>query len=113
VNGVYYSMRTKSYDETLIAEEIVSVLPAGVARALTTDRETIRYSVRAEGLKLRTIVFIRESLRRLIADPVREVKVEYLQRELVRNAGSRGEFRYPRLHLHPIFSASVTQVAGF
>ena len=103
----------KSTDETRIAEEIVSVLPEGVARALTSDRETIRYAVRAEGLKLRTIVFIRESLRRLLHDPARAIKVEYLQRDLVQNAGRRGEFRYPRLHLHPVLRISSTQVAGF
>ena len=48
-----------------------------------------------------TIVFIRESLRRLINDPLRVIKVEYLQRDLLRNAGRRGDFRYPHAHLHP------------
>ena len=91
----------KKLDETRIAEMIVSVLPAGVARALSWDRETIRYSVRAAGLKLRTIVLSRESLRRLIEDPVRDVKIEYLQRDLVRSASSRSEFQYPRPHLTP------------
>jgi hypothetical protein len=105
----------KNYDETRIAEEIVSVLPRGVARALTTDRETIRYSVRADGLKLRTIVFLRDSLRRLIEDPVGAIKVEYLQRDLVRNAGRRGEFRYPHQHLFQSrtkFSAVPCQVSA-
>lgn len=106
-------MKTRSIDETRIAEEIVSVLPAGVARALTSDRETIRYSVRAKGLKLRTIVFIRESLRRLITDPARAIKVEYLQRDLARSANRRGEFRYPRPQLHPVLRITATQVAGF
>jgi hypothetical protein len=106
-------MKIKSNDETRIAEEIVSVLPAGVARALTSDRETIRYSVRAKGLKLRTIVFLRESLRRLITDPARAIKVEYLQRDLARSAERRGEFRYPRPHPHPVFRIASTQVAGF
>ena len=128
--SVYYSMRTqraksdtntqspkspqsaKSCDETRIAEEIVSVLPAGVARALSTDRETIRYAVRAQGLKLRTIVFIRESLRRLIDDPLRAIKVEYLQRDLARNAGRRGDFQYPRPHLHPAKFAAKFSVLG-
>ncbi|HKR65972.1 MAG TPA: hypothetical protein VJZ00_19730 [Thermoanaerobaculia bacterium] len=85
-------------DETRIAEEIVSALPHGVARALSTDRETIRYAVRAEGLKLRTIVFVRESLRRLIDDPIGAIKVEYLRRDLLRNAQRRNEFRYPHSH---------------
>ncbi len=91
----------KQLDETRIAERIVSVLPAGVARALSWDRETIRYSVRAAGLRLKTIALSRESLRRLIDDPVREVKIEYLQRDLMRSAATRPEFQYPRPHLHP------------
>jgi hypothetical protein len=95
-------MNTKSCEETRIAEEILSVLPADVTRALPADRRTIRYAVRAKGLKLRTITFIRESLQRLAVDPLRTVKVEYLQRDLLRNAGRRGDYRYPRLHLHPV-----------
>jgi hypothetical protein len=111
--AVYYSMRpespTKQNDETRIAEEIVSVLPEGVARALSADRETIRYAVRAEGLKLRTIVFIRKSLKRLIDDPLRAIKIDYLRRDLLRNADRRGDFRYPHAHLHPAkFDARVS-----
>jgi hypothetical protein len=92
-------------DESRIAEQIVSVLPAGVARACSPEKHTIRYSVRAEGMKLRTIVFSRESLRRLLEDPAQAVKVEYLQRDLMDAAERRGEFRYPRLHVHmvPVF----------
>lgn len=92
---------TTNTDETRIAEEIVSVFPAGVAREFSSERGTIRYAVRAEGMKLRTIVLNRASLRKLADDPAREVKVEYLQRELVAAAGQRSEFRYPRPHLHP------------
>ena len=96
------SEMSKKQDETRLAEQIISVLPAGVARAFSADRETIRYAVRADGLKLRTIVLCRESLRRLLDDPVRDVKVEYLQRDLIRSASSRSEFRYPRPHVHPL-----------
>jgi hypothetical protein len=88
-------------DESRIAEEIVSVLPAGIARACSPEKHTIRYSVRGEGMRLKTIVFNRESLRRLLDDPARGVKVEYLQRDLLQAATRRGEFRYPRVHLHP------------
>lgn len=87
---------TKKQDESRIAEEIMSVLPAGIARALSDDRGSMRFSVRSAGLKLRTIVFCRESLRRLAIDPHRAVKIEYLQRDLLRSAGMRAEFRYPR-----------------
>jgi hypothetical protein len=85
-------------DEIRIAEEIVSVLPGVVARACSADREAIRYSVRADGLNLRSVVLNRASLRRLIEDPAREVKIEYLRRDLASSARRRAEFQYPRLH---------------
>jgi len=84
-------------DETRMAEEIVSVLPVGVARVCTDDWDSIRFAVRAAGLKLRSIVLRRDSLRRLLLDPVRRIKVEYLQRDLLRTAGRRSEFAYPRV----------------
>lgn len=107
---VYYSMRTERpegsttgrNDETRMAEEIVSILPAGVARQFSAEREVLKYAVRAEGLRLRTIVLNRASLRRLIDDPARAVKVEYLQRELMEAAAKRSEFRYPRPLLHAV-----------
>jgi len=90
----------RTSDETRIAEEIVSILPAGITRECSPEKNTIRFSLRAEGLKLRTIVLSRKSLRRLIEDPARAVKVEYLQRDLLESATRRKEFRYPRLHIH-------------
>jgi hypothetical protein len=100
---------SRTYDETRIAEQIVSVLPAGVARELSTEKETIRYAVRDARMKLRTIVMSRLSLRRLIEDPARDVKIEYLQRELVQTAASRCEFRYPRPHVMPKISVRQLQ----
>ena len=104
VSSVYYSMRTQSRmnDENRIAEEILRVLPADIARACSPEKHLIRYTVVAEGLKLRTIVFSRESLRRLLEDPARDVKIEYLQRDLIRTAAWRSEFRYPRQHVHGV-----------
>ena len=48
-------------------------------RVCSDDRDTVRFAVRAEGLKLRTIVFTRAALRKLAHDPSRAIKVEYLQ----------------------------------
>lgn len=97
-------------DENRIAEEIVGVLPAGVARACSPERHTIRYSVRAAGMKLETIVFSRASLRRLIDDPAREIKIEYLKRDLLQSAGRRAEFRYPRLSFRAAAAAASALV---
>lgn len=90
------------HDESRIAEEIVSVLPAGVARACSPERNSIRYSVRGEGMKLKTIVLSRASLRRLMDDPHRDVKIEYLQRDLIDSASTRREFSYPRPAIHRV-----------
>src|SRR5712691_1798947 len=87
----------KPAEETRIAQEIVSVLPAGsVARVCCDDHESIRFNVSGE-TKLRSVVFRRESLRRLLSDAARAVKIEYLQRDLLRSALRRSEFRYPRV----------------
>lgn len=103
---------TRKYDETRMAEEIVSVLPAGVARALSDDREVIRFAVRGEGMKLRSIVLNRASLRKLMNDPARDVKIEYLQRDLVGAAGQRSEFRYPRL-VRPLITKTLPRAIRF
>ena len=91
---------TRKFDENAIAEVIVSVLPAGVAREFSSERDTIRYAVRGEGIKLRKIVLNRDSFRKLVDDPAGPVKIEYLQRELLAAATQRGDFRYPRPLLH-------------
>lgn len=89
-------------DETRIAEEIVAVLPEGsVVRVCSDDRESIRFAVRDASLKIRSVVLRRTSLRRLLTDAARTVKVEYLRRELAQAAAQRSEYRYPRpLRLH-------------
>ena len=90
-------MATGTIQELRVAEEIVSVLPAGsFMRCCSDERSAIRYAVRSNGLKLRSVVLSRASLRRLIDDPAREVKIEYLQRDLLRGANRRSEFSYPR-----------------
>ena len=88
---------TRTIDESRLANEIVSVLPqAVVTRLCSDDSETIRFSVADPSLKLKTITFSRKSLRRLAIDPALTVKIEYLQRDLLRSAARRAEFRYPR-----------------
>ena len=90
-------MNTTGRDELRVAEEIVSVLPAGSWMRLCSDeRDAIRYAVRAPELAIRSVVLSRASLRRLMKDPTGSVKVEYLQRELREAAPHRAEFRYPR-----------------
>jgi hypothetical protein len=90
------STATKITDETKLAEEIVGALDADAVRVCSDDRDSIRFAIRAAGLKLRSIVLNRASLRRLLSDLTGSVKVEYLQRDLVRAAAHRIEYSYPR-----------------
>jgi hypothetical protein len=89
------STAIKTMDETKLAEEIVSVLDARAMRVCCDDRENVHFAVRGP-MKLRSIVLGRAALRRLLHDPDGAVKIEYLQRDLLRSAGERGEYVYPR-----------------
>src|SRR5215468_8781405 len=89
-------MSTKVTDETKLAEEIVGVVGPDVARVCSDDRESLRFVVRSAAMKLRSIVLNRASLRRLLIDPLGEVKIAYLKRDLRRAAGQRAEYVFPR-----------------
>ena len=85
-------------EENRIAEEILSVLPQGsVARVCSDDRDSVTFTVSSVLLRLKAVTLDRESLLRLHSDPARAVKIEYLQRDLLRSAIRRAEFRYPRV----------------
>ena len=89
-------MVTLNMDEARLAAEIVSVLDPAALRACSPERAVIRYAVRDNALKLRTIIFDRSALRRLLQTRDGAVKVEYLKRDLLRATTNRVEYRYPR-----------------
>jgi hypothetical protein len=92
------SKKHTTVEENRIAEEILSVLPAGsVARICSDDHDSIRFTVSSVFLKLNTVTLDRESLLRLHSDPDRAVKIEYLQRDILHSAVRRADFRYPRI----------------
>jgi hypothetical protein len=90
-------MSHRSNEEAHIAREIVSVLPAESVVRVASDEQTLRFVVSNATMRLRSVVLSRSSLSRLAGDPLRSVKIEYLQRDLLRSAMRRAEFRYPRL----------------
>lgn len=98
--------QTKTNEETRVAEEIASVLE-GAVRECCDDRDSVRFAVRGDGLRLRSIVFKRSALRKLAADPLRAVKVEYLRRDLEQSATQREEYRYPRPRVAPRSTTTV------
>ena len=87
----------KKTAEATLAEELVRSLPDMPAAELVgDDSQTVRFRVRQAGWKLATIVFSKRALRKLLNDPIREVKVEYLRRDILRSALRRVSYSYPR-----------------
>jgi hypothetical protein len=81
-----------------IAGEILEpiVRESGV-EVIVSGREEIRFRIHKHfGWRLASVIFRRDALRNLISDPLRAIKVGYLQRELEQSVKSRREFRYPR-----------------
>jgi hypothetical protein len=87
---------SEDHNETSVAREIVSVVAFAALQLCSAAGKAIRYTVRGSSLKLRSIVLDRNALRQLARDPDREVKIDYLKRDLLRAADHAIEYRYPR-----------------
>jgi hypothetical protein len=85
-------------EEVGVAMEIVRFLMGrDAAQKVNGEGDTVSFRVDPRpGWKLRLVVFSRRALRKLASDPAREVKLDYLRRDLLRAAGTRAEYRYPR-----------------
>jgi hypothetical protein len=85
--------------ECEMAEELMRSLGPGLtAETLLEESRSIRIRLQPRpGWKLSAVVFSRDGLRRLAADPKRNVKVEYLARDINRVGRFRREYHYPRM----------------
>lgn len=80
-----------------LAQEIASAVPAGLISRFEEHPDRLQLRIApSDGWKLRRIILSRESLERLARDPQRDVKVEYLKRELTLAATTRRIWSYPR-----------------
>ncbi|MGA7615166.1 MAG: hypothetical protein WBX15_08290 [Thermoanaerobaculia bacterium] len=90
-------MTTTRSIEWTIAEELLASLPGAPVELAEETEDVLRFHVRRmRGWKLTTIVLCRKSLAALAEDPVREIKLDYLRRDLERAVGTRKVFSYPR-----------------
>ena len=81
---------------TNTARMILGIVPSQI-EVHSEDSKTIKYLVqRAFGWQLATVVFSKQSLFKLANDPNRDVKIEYLRRDLLESAAYRKEYTYPR-----------------
>lgn len=80
-----------------VAQEIVSVLEPELVTRTEEFPDRIQFRIaKRETSELRRVILARESLERLDHDPHRDVKIEYLRRELASVAGTRRTWAYPR-----------------
>lgn len=87
----------KSTETTLEKELADQVLAPLEHEQWCEDERTIRIRIKKEpGWKLSSFIFSKRALRKLFSDPNREVKLEYLRRDIARQARARREYRYPR-----------------
>ena len=81
--------------ELVLAEELVDAL-APEQMETREEKERILVRIRKRGWKLSRIVFSKASLRKLADDRHREIKLEYLGRDIERTAARRATYTYPR-----------------
>lgn len=84
----------RSLELALAAELVEGLAPDTVETRVERDRILVR--VRKQGWKLTQLIFSAESLRRLAHDRNRDVKIEYLEREITELAQQRKTYAYPR-----------------
>lgn len=80
--------------EKKVAEKVLE--PLEQEQSWSEDEKTFRIRLKkAPGWKLVSIVFSKRALRKLLSDPHRDIKLEYLRRDITRQARWRREYRYP------------------
>ena len=82
---------------TLEKEIAGKVLEALEPEHWMEDERFIRIRMKKiAGRKLCSVIFSKSALRKLFSDPDREIKLDYLRRDIARQARARREYRYPR-----------------
>jgi hypothetical protein len=88
------ALEQTTMEMTLAAELVDGLAPDSSETRVESDRILVR--LRKHGWKLTHLIFSKESLRRLAEDRHREIKMEYLEREIEQMAGLRRTYAYPR-----------------
>jgi hypothetical protein len=83
-----------------VAMRILEVIPYDRFELESETDEVLRYRLRDPDWKLVSVIFMKKSLRRLAADPHRDVKLRYLQNDLAWSTRQRQIFTYPHALRH-------------
>lgn len=86
-----------SSDMTMANDILRSWIEDGSAVFGGEDDERIRFFIRRTGWKLSSVVLSKKALRNLDQDLERDVKIAYLQRDILRASTLRVSYRYPRV----------------
>lgn len=81
--------------EMEVAERLIDSLAADAVET-RVERDKVLVRLRKKGWKLTQLIFSLESLRKLAGDRHREIKMEYLEREIEQIAQQRRTYAYPR-----------------
>lgn len=85
--------------ERLVIARLTEALAPAVIGVRRQDADQIELSVSRDGWRLSTIVLAREAAGRLWFDRLREIKLDYLVRDIERVASRRARWTYPRLFM--------------
>jgi hypothetical protein len=89
-----------------IAMRVLEVLPYDRFELESETDEVLRYQLSDPDWKLRSVIFMKKSLRRLAADPHRDIKLRYLQNDLRWSTRQRQVFTYPHALRHHLLGES-------
>lgn len=82
-------------EEMMVAERLLSRLAPECGELVADNERVIAFRLRKNGWKLSRLVFSRDSLRKLAADCLQPVKLDYLERDIKRLACRRSSYVYP------------------
>ncbi len=96
IQPVRVTRSRSTQDEPIrMMEEILSILRERNLQLVHADDGIISFRLHEEGWKLKSLTFSVPCLKTLARDPQREIKIEYLQRDILRAAARRTTYTYP------------------
>ena len=82
-------------EEMMMAEQIIAMLAPRSVQLLCDDGNLIAFVIQKDGWKLERVIFSRSALQKLLSDPQRRIKGEYLAHDIKRSAARRKSYVYP------------------
>jgi hypothetical protein len=82
-------------DEMMIAEQLLRRIAPESGELVCHDDRVVAFRVRKDGWRLSKLIFSKESLRKLVHDPLQRLKLDWLVRDIAQSAVRRQSYVYP------------------